>query len=489
VSALASISCAMLGHPKLDLALDDALAHRFLRGPFFAGALFLVGSDGRPRARIFGDLAASEDLPTFFGCEATLHAAIAATHVTELPSAHVQEAASTRVLGRLGAQAALLVPLVAGGRARGALLAALRDGPLDQEARRFAELAASQVALALALSSALAAKEVAETRVSKRVARLGAALEHTRDIVLYVDREGNVGFSNQTIPPPVNSAAFASALDAVFSSGELVTLSFEVAEACVDTTRFTGRLGPVLRDGEVVGALLVARDAGCAAPLGPRSASGDRLTGIAELLAKVVHEINTPLATLRIELEQLRKEVSEGLLAGTFSDNFVSAVWDAGEGADLPALSGRVHEAEVLATSHRHARAEPGARSPRGRVLVVDDDVATRRAIRRHLDAEHELVTVGDPRAVMGVIAARGPFDLILCDLLMPTLAGTDLYALVQEGAPEHAPRIVFMTGGAVAPRASPRGLDVVDVLEKPFSAATIRDFVAARVARARAPG
>jgi CheY-like chemotaxis protein len=113
---------------------------------------------------------------------------------------------------------------------------------------------------------------------------------------------------------------------------------------------------------------------------------------------------------------------------------------------------------------------------PRGRVLVVDDEVAIAKLVERILRASYDVVVENDARVALGRIASGERFDVIFCDLMMPHLTGMDLYATLVASNPEVAKRFVFMTGGAFSER-SREFLDKVEIVSiaKPFSAETLR--------------
>jgi two-component system, cell cycle sensor histidine kinase and response regulator CckA len=100
------------------------------------------------------------------------------------------------------------------------------------------------------------------------------------------------------------------------------------------------------------------------------------------------------------------------------------------------------------------------------RVLMIDDEAAVGRSTRALLAPEYDITPV--TRAAEGLaLLATDPFDAILCDLMMPEMSGMEFWARL---APDHARRVVFLTGGAfteqarafLASNAQPR-------LDKPF--------------------
>jgi CheY-like chemotaxis protein len=72
------------------------------------------------------------------------------------------------------------------------------------------------------------------------------------------------------------------------------------------------------------------------------------------------------------------------------------------------------------------------------------------------------------------------PFDLALCDLVMPDMTGMEVYEALRERHPGRERCLVLMTGGAFTERAR-EFLDRVPnvVLEKPFTLADLARVVA----------
>jgi PAS domain S-box-containing protein len=89
----------------------------------------------------------------------------------------------------------------------------------------------------------------------------------------------------------------------------------------------------------------------------------------------------------------------------------------------------------------------PAAR--RGRILVVDDEPGVASLCERALESAHEVVVSNSGKDALECLAVNAPFDLILCDLMMPEMTGMELHAELQRIAPALAARMVFVTGGA----------------------------------------
>jgi two-component system cell cycle sensor histidine kinase/response regulator CckA len=117
----------------------------------------------------------------------------------------------------------------------------------------------------------------------------------------------------------------------------------------------------------------------------------------------------------------------------------------------------------------------PAPERRRLRVLVVDDEQPLARALSRVLRS-HEVVTSHDGQsALAAMLDPEQSFDVVLCDLMMPGLSGSDLFLEACRQRPELASRFVFMTGGAFTEggRAFLEKLGA-SVLAKPFDPAQV---------------
>jgi CheY-like chemotaxis protein len=106
----------------------------------------------------------------------------------------------------------------------------------------------------------------------------------------------------------------------------------------------------------------------------------------------------------------------------------------------------------------------------RGRILVVDDEEAIGRSIRRLVGRDHDVTALTQATEALQLIGSGQRFDIILCDVMMPVMTGMDLYGELERVAPDQAARVVFLTGGAFTPtaRAFLDGVKNVTI-EKPF--------------------
>lgn len=86
-------------------------------------------------------------------------------------------------------------------------------------------------------------------------------------------------------------------------------------------------------------------------------------------------------------------------------------------------------------------------------VLVVDDEPLVLKSIARLLGRDCEVLCASGAREASAIVAQQPAVDVVLCDLGMPEVDGTQLYAELCDQDPSWAERIVFFTGGAVTTR------------------------------------
>jgi CheY-like chemotaxis protein len=119
-------------------------------------------------------------------------------------------------------------------------------------------------------------------------------------------------------------------------------------------------------------------------------------------------------------------------------------------------------------------------------ILVIDDDAAMRRVLKRMLSANHDVVEAADGSIGLARFIERQP-QLVITDILMPKKEGIETIREIRRIAPKV--KILAMSGGGgvgtphYLEMAGKLGADVT--LMKPVSAANLRATVSALLADA----
>jgi CheY-like chemotaxis protein len=87
----------------------------------------------------------------------------------------------------------------------------------------------------------------------------------------------------------------------------------------------------------------------------------------------------------------------------------------------------------------------------RGRVLVVDDEAFEGKELAATL-LEHSVIPVSSGADALAAIAAGRPYDLVLCDVMLPDMSGVELLSRLWRDHPDQAQRLVFMVRAQVSP-------------------------------------
>jgi CheY-like chemotaxis protein len=130
------------------------------------------------------------------------------------------------------------------------------------------------------------------------------------------------------------------------------------------------------------------------------------------------------------------------------------------------------------------AAAAPDLRLAGLRILLVDDEEGVRRPMAKFLNRRGaEVYEAGDGAQALAILD-REPVDVILADLRMPRMSGTELFSALQVERPQLATRVLFLSGD-VSQLADPGSTPVPRerVLVKPVELAELERRVAEFVA------
>jgi len=123
--------------------------------------------------------------------------------------------------------------------------------------------------------------------------------------------------------------------------------------------------------------------------------------------------------------------------------------------ADIPSRTSGA--AEVLSSGVPDGSAKSGTTAPRpssaetARILLIDDESGTLEVLARMLEErgyQADAVTDGEEALLR---LGRTRYDLILCDIRMPGLSGSELYRRLEAYDPELARRVIFVTGDVMS--------------------------------------
>ena len=144
----------------------------------------------------------------------------------------------------------------------------------------------------------------------------------------------------------------------------------------------------------------------------------------------------------------------------------------------MPAETGPPGQPPKPPSTSPQATAEPKA----GRVLVVDDEPLILESVRLVLSNEFAVSVTTLPEQALAWMTSGGWFDVVLCDVMMPSMNGIELRDRIHAASPDQAARIVFVTGGALLPHVRAMLERVPNAwLEKPIDVEGLREFVRRR--------
>ncbi|WP_157775448.1 response regulator [Melittangium boletus] len=169
----------------------------------------------------------------------------------------------------------------------------------------------------------------------------------------------------------------------------------------------------------------------------------DRRTSVGTLLAGVAHEINNPLAYITANIQFSLREVQRLEQVGVDPQPEVHS--EPGRGSTFTVI--------LPAACSPGRDVAPGglalARTQRARLLVVDDEPRVGISLRRALSREHEVTVASSAREALARMCQAEPFDVILCDLMMPEMNGMEFFQELERTHSAQAGSVLFLTGGA----------------------------------------
>jgi PAS domain S-box-containing protein len=106
----------------------------------------------------------------------------------------------------------------------------------------------------------------------------------------------------------------------------------------------------------------------------------------------------------------------------------------------------------VLLPPAEGERVVPPQARGRPRVLIVDDEPHLATTLRLLLEDRHDVVATTHGEQAVHLLLEGAVVDVVLCDLMMPSPDGVEVFRRVTEARPELKERFIFMTGGVFNP-------------------------------------
>jgi len=192
----------------------------------------------------------------------------------------------------------------------------------------------------------------------------------------------------------------------------------------------------------------------------------------------VAHELNNLLTVIQMNTEFLADSLGENPASAEELDEIQTASKRASILARQLLASSRLEpfdpalaEAALRRKPARTSAAEENAPHIAETILLVEDEAAVRRLVKRILTLKgYRVLEAPDGEVALRIAAAHiGEIDLVLTDVAMPNLGGRGLVEELRELSP--AMRVVFMSGYPKEEVFPEKGsADQTPYLQKPFT-------------------
>jgi PAS domain S-box-containing protein len=175
-------------------------------------------------------------------------------------------------------------------------------------------------------------------------------VEHAPDFIMNVDREGKVRFINRVAPgfnlddvigmrlgadvPPEQQDRIQRALESCINRGEGTEYEVSAPRSDGSLRWYSCVLGPVRRNGEITGAVVIARDITEKKLTDSLMVETDRMASVGALAAGIAHEINSPLASLFVNLTLATRDAEVAAAGHDLAPTLLEELKDAREAAE-----------------------------------------------------------------------------------------------------------------------------------------------------------
>jgi CheY-like chemotaxis protein len=117
----------------------------------------------------------------------------------------------------------------------------------------------------------------------------------------------------------------------------------------------------------------------------------------------------------------------------------------------------------------------------RGTILLVDDEVAVIRSLRRLLEREHDVLAASSADEALAIIGTMPSIDLVLYDISMTRMGAKEFMHRAERLSTSLSERIVFVSSGTVDSTDAAFLMEARNtVIEKPFDLSSLTDLIAA---------
>lgn len=339
LSILSGISSTLSRGGDIDASLDEVLAAFFDAAGVSTGALVLFNV-GAAHVRRFGlaTRCSVDEVGSFFGDMEELRALLRERQPLSLPLEDGRLERSRQAMARAGIRRALVVPISVADDLLGLLVLSSNGTPIATDERvAFAVGVAGQIAQAVALTRAFAARRDAEREACEKAAMLEAIMQSIPDGVAVADEAGRfllwnsgadaiirLGSSNmdptawsahyglylpdRTTPYPPADLPLVRAMRG--ETVERVEVFVRHSKA-PDGVWLSVNARPLVQDGSPRGGVALFRDVTAEKAAHEQLMVSDRMASVGTLAAGVAHEINNPLAVVLANLEFAVKDARE----------------------------------------------------------------------------------------------------------------------------------------------------------------------------------
>lgn len=175
-------------------------------------------------------------------------------------------------------------------------------------------------------------------------------VEHAPDYIMNVDRDGRVRFINRVAPgfeidqvigtrlgadvPDDQQHRIRRALDACVNRGESTEYEVSVPKPDGSMRSYSCVLGPVRRNGEITGAVVISRDITEKKLTDTLLIEADRMASVGALASGIAHEVNSPLSSLFVNLTLATRDAEVATAGHDLAPALLEELKDAREAAD-----------------------------------------------------------------------------------------------------------------------------------------------------------